>query len=98
MKKKTKKKIKTSLDRIKSETLAMEGYQPKLFGTGRVVAYETKGLINTFCMMAEWPNGEGFDFSFDTDKDQPKRISLHVDEIETMLRCLEHMDYFNVID
>lgn len=93
MKNKTKKKIKQSRENLKS----FDGYETKLFGTGKVVAYEINGIVKSFCMTSEWPNGEGFDFSFTTEEeDRPKNISLHCDEIDVMMSCLEHLNYFNV--
>jgi prephenate dehydrogenase len=44
---------------------------------------------------AEWSNGEGYDISFDTNNENTKSISLHTDEIDTMLSCLNHLNYFN---
>ena len=88
-------KIKKFLDYWRSENTANDYYQPKLFGESKSVEYECDGLANVFCKVTQWANGEGFDISFDTDKQDTKAISLHTDEIDTMLACLNHLNYFN---
>lgn len=92
---KIKKKIKNTLKTIKDDSVKMGSYYPKLYGESKAVSYENDGLVKTFCMTAEWPSGEGFDFSFDTNKSTQQRISLHHDELEAMLCCLEHLGYFS---
>lgn len=69
-------------------------YHPKLFGEARTVEYEIDGLVKSFCKLTEWANGEGYDISFEPDKEDAKRISLHTDEIDTLLACLTYFKYF----
>jgi hypothetical protein len=56
-----------------------------------------QGLVDTFCKVTEWSNGEGFDISFETKTDndyQTKRIDVHVDELECLFACLNDFKYF----
>jgi hypothetical protein len=58
---------------------------------------ESKGIYENTCMCTQWPNGEGFDLSwFGKDGSQEKKISLHDSEIETMLECLNKINYFSI--
>ena len=41
----------------------------------------------------EWDNGEGYDFTFDS-KDGQRFISLHLDDIESILFCLNELKFF----
>lgn len=92
MKKKTKKKI-TKF--INQSHIKSTGYKPQHFGNSKVTSYEISGIIDSFCMCSEWPSGEGFDFSFTTKGNSDKSISLHSDELEIMLACLNKLGYFN---
>lgn len=69
-------------------------YHPRLFGEARTVEYEIDGLAKSFCKLTEWANGEGYDISFDTDKQDTKAISLHTDELYALFACLNHFKYF----
>ena len=91
-----KNKIKKFLDYWKSENIKNDYYRPRLYGEARSVEYECNGLIDTFCKVTQWSNGEGYDISFDTGKEQPKVISLHTDEIDVFLECLNHFNYFSL--
>lgn len=97
MKNKTKKKFKNFLSKSNKE-LDNEEYKPKKFGTGKVTSFTMKGLLDCFCMAAEWPNGEGYDFSLhetsDNSDNSDKKISLHRDELKIMLACLNDLKYF----
>ena len=76
-------------------------YTPKLFGESKSVEYKIKGLTDSFCKVTEWANGEGFDISFQTLENtttkrwEDKNISLHTDELDCFLACLNHFKYFN---
>ena len=72
---------------------------PKKTGEAKVVGYEIDGLINSYCTCSEWTNGEGFDISFETKNSSgfsESRISLHTDELDTMLACLNELGYFEL--
>ena len=73
---------------------ANDYYHPKLFGEGKTVEYEIDGLSKSHCKLTEWANGEGYDISFDTDKQDTKTISLHTDELDVLFACLNHFKYF----
>lgn len=68
-------------------------YLPKKFGESKSVEYEFKGLCDVFCKVTAWSNGEGFDISFETGKIS-KRIDLHIEELETLLYCLNDLKQF----
>jgi hypothetical protein len=75
-----------------------EGYKATKFGESKGVSYQIDGLIKSFCQVTEWPNGEGYDFSFETKLGeglgyQNKSISLHLDEMECMFRGLIDLNY-----
>jgi hypothetical protein len=75
----------------------MDGYQPKKFGESRSVEYEINGLVDTFCKVTEWANGEGFDISFETKSNndwENKRIDIHNDELECLFACLNDLKHF----
>jgi hypothetical protein len=99
-KKKIKKLIKTNSGKVKkllediNNDPDTENYKPKFFGDGKVVAYEINGIAKSFCTTSSWPNSEGFDFHFQDEKGNEKMISLHDDEIEVMLSCLNKLNYF----
>jgi cAMP phosphodiesterase len=75
-------------------TKANDFYRAKLFGEGKTVEYSIDGLSNSHCKLTEWVNGEGYDISFDTDKQNTKTISLHTDELDVLFACLNHLKYF----
>jgi hypothetical protein len=87
-------KIGRFLVKQNEEAVKEEYYMPKLFGEGKTVEYEIDGLAKSFCKVTEWTSGEGYDISFDTEKQETKRIDLHTDEIEVFLACLNHFKYF----
>jgi hypothetical protein len=87
-------KIGRFLVKQEAEAIKEEYYMPKLYGTGKTVEYKIDGLVNSYCKLTEWVNGEGYDVSFDTEKQETKRIDLHTDEIEVFLACLNHFKYF----
>lgn len=87
-------KIFRFLNYWRNENEKNDFYQPKLFGESKSVEYEIDGLSNSFCKVTAWSNGEGYDVSFDTDKQPTKIISLHTDEIDVFLACLNHFKYF----
>lgn len=89
-----KNKILKFLNYCKKENDKNDFYQPKLFGESKSVEYEINGLSKSFCKVTEWSNGEGYDVSFDTENQQTKVISLHTDEIDVFLACLNHFKYF----
>ena len=89
-----KNKIFKFLEYWKKENEENDFYQPKLFGESKSVEYEIDGLSKSFCKVTEWSNGEGFDVSFDTEKQPTKTISLHTDEVDVFLACLNHLKYF----
>jgi len=92
-----KKKIAKWLKITTEDIQEINGYLPKKFGTSRSVEYQMQGLVDTFCKVTEWSNGEGFDISFETKTDngyQTKRIDVHVDELECLFACLNDFKYF----
>jgi hypothetical protein len=78
-----------------NETEEFEHEFPKVRDI-RAFSAEIKGPWGNTCLCTEWPNGEGFDFSWYGQKgEDEKKISLHETEIDTMLECLNQMEYFN---
>ena len=92
--KKLKQKIAKWLKITDEDVKANDYYHPKLFGEGKTVEYEIDGLSKSHCKLTEWVNGEGYDVSFDTDKQDTKTISLHTDELDVFFACLNHFKYF----
>ena len=92
--KQIKKTIAKWLKITEEDIKANDYYHPKLFGEGKTVEYEIDGLAKSFCKLTEWANGEGYDISFDTDKQDTKTISLHTDELDVLFACLNHFKYF----
>jgi hypothetical protein len=78
-------------------------YSPKKSRDLRAVSFITKiptgkdkeATLLTHC--TEWNNGEGylFDLCWGTDGED-KSLSLHSDEIESIIACLNEMKYFEV--
>ena len=89
-----KKKIKSKLKKDNLEFNKNDYYQPKLCGESKTVAYQIDGLVKSYCDVSEWPSGEGFTISFETENKE-KYISLHHDELDALLACLDHLGYFN---
>lgn len=93
-------KIKKHLKRTNEEAIKEEYYMPKLFGESKSVEYEIDGLAKSYCKVTEWANGEGYDISFQTEENtnmkswETKSISLHTDELDCFLACLNHLKYF----
>jgi len=53
------------------------------------------GIEDTIVMCTEFPNGEGYDCSFyGSTSGDTKKISLHYDDIQGLLACLEELNYF----
>lgn len=88
-----KKKIKKFLKKLEELKKENEVYGPKYFGEAKSVEYEIDGLVHSFCKVTEWSNGEGFDIGFETNL-KDKSISIHLDELECLLMCLDHLKYF----
>ena len=89
-----KKTIAKWLKITEEDVKANDYYHAKLFGEGKTVEYEIDGLAKSFCKLTEWANGEGYDISFNTDKQNTKTISLHTDELDVLFACLNHFKYF----
>lgn len=87
-------KIGRFLIKQNEEAIKEEYYMPKLFGEGKTVEYQIDGLTKSICKVTQWSNGEGYDVSFDTEKQPTKRIDLHIDELDVFLACLNHFKYF----
>lgn len=88
----------TDLDGIWDE-LNNDPYKAKKYGEGKVSSFEIKGLIDAFAMVSEWPSGEGYDVSIETKqgskKDshwKTKRLSIHLDELECVLRAINDLN------
>lgn len=90
-----KKTIAKWLKITEEDVKANDYYHAKLFGEGKTVEYEIDGLAKSFCKLTEWANGEGYDISFNTDKQDTKTISLHADELDVLFACLNHFKYFD---
>lgn len=69
-------------------------YGPKKFGEARSVEYSIDGLVNCFCKVSAWSNGEGYDIAVKTYKGKDQSISLHTDELDCVLHCLNDLKYF----
>lgn len=91
---KLKQRIAKWLKITEEDVKANDYYHAKLFGEARTVAYEIDGLAKSYCQLTEWPSGEGYDISFDTGKEDTKRLSLHTDELDVLFACLNHFKYF----
>lgn len=92
-----KKKVAKWLKITTEDIQEINGYLPKKFGESRSVEYQIDGLVDTFCKVTEWSNGEGFDISFETKSTngwQTKRIDVHVDELECLFACFNDLKYF----
>lgn len=93
-----KKTIAKWLNITEADAVREEYSYPNKFGESRSVEYEMEGMSKVFCKVTPWSNGEGFDISFDTevrDKNwENKKISLHDDELLTMMYCLQDLKYF----
>lgn len=89
-----KKTIAKWLKITEEDVKANDYYHAKLFGEGKTVEYSIDGLSKSHCKLTEWANGEGYDISFDTDKQDTKTISLHTDELDVLFACLNHFKYF----
>lgn len=48
---------------------------------------------NQLYQCTEWDNGEGYDFTWNTDNKE-NHISLCTGEIDGLLACLDYMNYF----
>lgn len=102
MKKKLKNKIKKYYKFLKKEAKKenFEKYLPKKFGKQEGVSFEMKGSSDTFCSVTNWANGEGFDISWQTLKNtktsdwEDKHLSLHRDELEVFMACLNDLKEF----
>ena len=96
-----KRKIAKWLRITEADVKANDYYSPKKFGEGKTICFEIDGLSKSFCQVTEWTNGEGYDISFQTISHaklkiwEDKRISLHTDELECMLACLNDFKYFD---
>jgi hypothetical protein len=77
-----------------------DDYQPKKFGESRSVEYRMDGMVETYCKVTPWANGEGFDISIETEDNVKagtwinKKIDLHSDELDTLFFCLKDLGYF----
>lgn len=76
------------------------GYRAVKYGEGKVSSFEIKGLVNSFAMVSEWPSREGYDISVETKLGKnlgygTKRISLHLDELECVLRAINDLNLNN---
>ena len=89
-----KSKIRKFLAKTEEEAVKEDYYRPKKFGESKSVEYEIDGLSKSHCKLTEWSNGEGYDVSFDTEKQETKRIDLHTDELDVLFACLNHFKYF----
>lgn len=95
-----KKKIKKWIfdDEVEAINSGHEKYLPKLYGEHDAVTYEIDGIDKSTVTVVEWPSGEGVDVSIDTEvskgKWEEKKISLHDDELLTLLYCLNHLKRF----
>jgi hypothetical protein len=56
---------------------------------------EDDSIYKNTCVCSKWPNGEGFHVYW-YDESSEKHISLHDNEIETLLECLNKLNYFNI--
>jgi len=49
---------------------------------------------DSLLMCTTWNNGEGYELSFSDDKGNDKQFSIHVREIELLMRALKELKYF----
>lgn len=70
-----------------------EDFAPKKFSAPKATSFTIKtGDIDKeiVCVCTEWPNGEGYDFVMGDNK----FVSLHLDEVELFIACLNDLNYF----
>ena len=92
--KKLKQQIAKLLKITQEDILKNDYYHPKLFGETQSVEFSCDGLVNVHFKLTKWVNGEGYDLTFDTDKQDTKFIQLHSDEIDCLISGLMHFKYF----
>lgn len=101
---KIKQAIRNWLEVSKKEAKINDHHIPKLFADDiKSVSYEIDGLTKSHCQVTEYPSGEGYTISFETNEGSKndsnwvsKRIDLHHDEIDVLLSCLNHLKHFDV--
>lgn len=49
---------------------------------------------NNLLMCTAWDNGEGYELSFTDNVGNNKYFSIHIDEIEMLMRALKKLKYF----
>lgn len=57
----------------------------------KAVCVEMKSLCKSMITITPWLSGEGYDISIDGEKGDHSHISIHVDELEGILRGLKHL-------
>lgn len=81
-------------------------YNPKFNRELKAVSFESKQplagkkYLNYLFQCTEWTNGEGYDLTINVYNDVSKTetnkiLSLHTDEINGILSCLNYFNYFN---
>lgn len=94
MTKDLKKKIKGWWFRLKNSDDLGSGYLPQIKETRAVIA-EVDRISGSVCHAMPWSNGEGYIFDLCDDKGNEKHFSLHDDEIDIILECLNEFNYFD---
>lgn len=92
-----KKKIAKWLKITANDIAEIDGYAPKKFGESRSVEFEINGLVESFCKVTEWANGEGLDITFQSKTNNgwsDKRIDLHLDELDCLFAALDELGHF----
>jgi len=49
---------------------------------------------DSLLMCVAWGNGEGYELVFTDSKGNDKNFSIHIDEIEMLMRALKELKYF----
>jgi len=71
----------------------IESYKPEICKLRSYQAKFNSSLSDSTVIIAEWENGEGFDFQFIDKSGETKNLELHIDELELMLMLLYKIDY-----
>lgn len=96
------KKIKSFIDYVLGNKKGLLGYEynPKFSRKLRAYSFESKEPIgngkytDNLMQITEWDNGEGYDFSVIINSKE-KMYSMHLDEINLLLKALNKMKYFD---
>ena len=92
-----KKKIAKWLKITANDIAEIDGYAPKKLGESRSVEFEINGLVESFCKVTEWTNGEGLDIIFQSKTNNgwsDRSIDLQLDELNCLFAALDELGHF----